>query len=906
MASPDPSRLSPLSNRNRQPLHVNSSSPDLPSLRDVLAAKGSSQHQTYNEAPGFISARNLYSSTESTSKANAMPLVESPLTAVNSNILAGPADEPPVDGGFIAGDPDPFKQREEDIVVVKITGKGTRKPRQPKVSKPAAPKRAKAKPSAQAASSKDNDDGKDVDDTKVKSKATKPKKKTGTMSSHFPPAKEPDIPEKLDQIDVNEPLHLEQAPARRLDWTPPAQKTVVNIDSDSSAFKTLGSSEAGQPLPIFKNLVGGYARIEDPSESASHSAPPSDEDSSFLKKRKRIELLATKGTNPSVTEPEKSPTKKPPKKKKPRTITELATAAYRVPSQPDPEPSGSILDHFSTTKNDTGSTADAQTDNGKGKAKPRRKTTKAPKKKAPPKPILLSPSAALAQVANQDFLFGTSSQLAREESPTVLKDLQTALRQSNQNDDIDFAMPIHSDGIEPQQQRTNLWNAAARDADGDLFDVEVINLIEDTTLLQEDGADTNPFGYNMGAEQSVITIEESHVLSDPDHSVELPEHAALPGERAMSASEGDSPYFSDSDISVSTNIGPLVPGQSKINEENLAEEAEQLPELPPQPPRPNYEGFTDLRLAREIKKFGFKPIKRRSAMISLLDQCWQSKARLGQASFHTTAHVTAKSPSAKSKTPKTSKPKTSPKTTSSPKKATKQTRRNSPSASEPQEPPPSAQPPVTPKRRPGRLRKDSFDSSSATDSPSKRGPGRPRKDSLDSSPRSPSPPKRKSASPSKRSTSPRLGKTSQKSVIEIPDSEDDASNFASSPHTNLEPTFSSELPLDMSLTTSQDIESDDLTATPTDAEAALFEHITNAVKSAPRTTDPQEPSWNEKILLYEPLVLEDLAMWLNTGELSRVGFDGEVNPADVKKWCESKSVCCVARVSLRGKERKRF
>jgi len=834
-----------------------------------------------------------------------MPLVETPLTAVNSNILAGPAGEPPVDGGFIAGDPDPFKQPEEDIVVVKITGKGTRKPRQPKVSKPAAPKRAKAKPSAKAESSKDNDDGKDVDDTKVKSKATKPKKKTGTMSSHFPPAKESDVPEKLDQIDVNEPLHLEQAPARRLDWTPPAQKTIVNIDSDSSAFKTLGSSEAGQPLPIFKNLVGGYARIEDSSESASHSAPPSDDDSSFLKKRKRIELLATKGANSSVTEPEKSPTKKPPKKKKPRTITELATAAYRVPSQPDPEPSASILDHFSTTKNDTGSAADAQPDNAKSKAKPRRKTTKAPKKKAPPKPILLSPGAALAQVANQDFLFGTSSQLGREESPTVLRDLQTALRQSNQNDDIDFAMPIHSDGIEPQQQRTNLWNAAARDAEGDLFDVEVINLIEDTTLLEEDGADANPFGYNVGADQSVIEIE-SHVPNDPDHSVELPEPAALPGERAMSASEGDSPYFSDSDLSVSTNIGPSVPGQDKITDENLTEEAEKLPKLPPQPPRPNYEDFTDLRLAREIKKFGFKPIKRRSAMISLLDQCWQSKARLGQASFHTTAHVTAKSPSAKSKTPKTSKPKTSPKTTSSPKKATKQTRRNSPSASEPQEPPPSAQPPVTPKRRPGRLRKDSFDSSSATDSPSKRGPGRPRKDSLDSSPRRPSPSKRKSASPSKRSTSPRLGKASQKSVIEIPDSEDDASNFASSPQTNLEPTFSSELPLDMSLTTSQDIESDDLTATPTDAEAALFEHITNAVKSAPRTTNPQEPSWNEKILLYEPLVLEDLAMWLNTGGLSRVGFDGEVNPADVKKWCESKSVCCVARVSLRGKERKRL
>lgn len=791
-------------------------------------------------------------------------------------------------GGFIAGDPAFSKKQEDDVVVVKITGKSSRKPRQPKVPKPAAPKRAKSNLSAKSQSSKDDDRSNGIEDTQVKSKAKPKKKRTGTMSNHFPPAEETSVPEKLEQVDVNEPLHLEQAPARRLDWTPPAQKTVVNIDSDSSVFKKLGSSEADQPLPVFKNLVGGYACVEESSESACRTAQASDEDSSFLKKRKRIELLPTKGAD-SAAAPEKSPTKKPPKKKKPRTITELATAAYRVPSQPNPEPpSGSILDHFSTT-NDTGTAAEAQPNNAKGKGKQRRKTTKAPKKKVPPKPVLLSPGAALAQVANQDFVFGTSSQLAREESPTVLRDLQAALRQSNQNDDMDFTIPIHSDGIEPQQQRSKLWNAAARDAEGDLFDVEVINLTEDTSLLPEDDAEANPFGYDMGGDQSVITID-SHVPSDPIPDVELPEIVASPGERAMHAPEGGSHYFSDSDLSVSTNIAPSGPEQGQVLDEALAartEEGEKLaePELPPHPPgppRPNYEGFTDLRLAKEIKKFGFKPIKRRSAMIALLDQCWQSKARLGQASFHTT-HTTAKSPSAKPKVTKSTKTKTSPKAASSPKKS-KGKARNSPSALEPQEPPPSAQAPETPKRRPGRPRKDSLSSLSSITSPSKR----------------------KSASPSKRNVkSSRQGKASQTSVIEIPDSEDNGSDFASSPLSNLEQTFSSPPRLDMPLTTNDGTESA-LTATQTDEEVALFEHITNAVRSAPRTTNPQEPSWYEKILLYEPIVLEDLATWLNTGELSRAGYDGEVNPNDVKKWCESKSVCCVARISLRGKERKRF
>jgi hypothetical protein len=177
---------------------------------------------------------------------------------------------------------------------------------------------------------------------------------------------------------------------------------------------------------------------------------------------------------------------------------------------------------------------------------------------------------------------------------------------------------------------------------------------------------------------------------------------------------------------------------------------------------------------------------------------------------------------------------------------------------------------------------------------------------LGSSPGIISPRKSKSVSPPKRAaTLPRRGKAGKKSVIEIPDSEDNESDFVSSPQANLDRMFSSPPPLDMSLTTNDSTEPP-LTATPTDQEVALFEHITNAVRSAPRTTDPQEPSWHEKILLYDPVVLEDLATWLNTGELSRVGYDGEVNPNDVKKWCESKSICCLWRVTHRGNERKRF
>ncbi|KAF5963445.1 structure-specific endonuclease subunit SLX4 [Fusarium bulbicola] len=891
MVSSDVFGTSPLGDTRRQPLHVDSSSPDLPSLRDVLTTKATSQPAVHNgsgpealsrDGPsGFISARQLYPATESAPNVVSTPSTGSPWASPHHDEPTGLTEDAPGNGGFIAGDIEPPKEREEHIEVIRITGKSTRKPRQQKVSKQAAPKRAaKLKPATKKqsskAASKDHSPAEDNDDDKQKKvKAAKPRKKTGAMSSHFPPPGESKDLEKAKQIDVNEPLHLEQAPARRLDWTPPAQKTIVDIESDSSVFKKLGSSEA-DPQPVFKNLVEGYSCMEEPNESTSHSITnASDEDSSFLKKRKRIELLATKGTDPPAMAPDKSPTKKAPKKKRPRTITELATAAYRVRSQPDTEPpNASILDHFPTTDKETGSLTDEHRKNVKGKSTSRRKPSKAPKKKVPPKPVLLSPSAALAQVANQDFVFGTSSQLAREESPTVLRDLQAALRQSNQHHDIDLNIPLNSDAIESPQPRSNLWDAAARDAEGDLFDVEVINLADDTGL-SEVGHVSNPFGYQLGADDSAICVE-SRVLNDHIPPAISCDDRPSPDEKDLVDSGAGSPYFSDSELSTSTDIHRPPLAQTEFGQANqmmTAEEPESLPELPAQPPRPNYEAFTDIRLAREIKRFGFKPIKRRSAMIALLDQCWQSKSRMGQASLHTSTKLSSPTKTTRA---------TSPATTSSPKKPRGRPRKNTINAPEPQEPPPSAQPPETPKKT----------------------RGRPKKDSLSSVPGVASPSKPKSAAKPKRATaSPRRKKATAKSVIEILDSEDNESDFASSPDINAEQMFSSPPPLDMSLTTN---DGTPLTATQSDQEALLFGHITNAVTTAPRTTDPQEPSWHEKILIYDPIVLEDLAAWLNTGELSRVGYDGEVNPNDVKKWCESKSICCLWRISLRGRERKRF
>jgi len=116
----------------------------------------------------------------------------------------------------------------------------------------------------------------------------------------------------------------------------------------------------------------------------------------------------------------------------------------------------------------------------------------------------------------------------------------------------------------------------------------------------------------------------------------------------------------------------------------------------------------------------------------------------------------------------------------------------------------------------------------------------------------------------------------------------------------------------------------------------LFPQITTAVKNAPRSVDPSNPSWYEKILMYDPIVLEDLTAWLNEQGLRipkkapavkgirkekgkkkvKEPQNNEVNKAQVvdkeletwmvQKWCEEKSVCCLWREGLRGGVKSRY
>ncbi|KAI0976528.1 hypothetical protein F4678DRAFT_413672 [Xylaria arbuscula] len=647
-------------------------------------------------------------------------------------------------------------------------------------------------------------------------------------------------------------IELGPALPRRGDWTPPRPNDPIVLDSDSDA-RELFSSHGKEPASkeLFQTLYNQYGRQDLGPTPESCSQPQAD----FLRKRKRIELFSTgqkEHNEHSHEEPpsqdsqqSKGPKRAEPKasvqKRKTRTITELAIAPFVAAIAPEielagPATSESMLDYF-----DSDGAVKALVEHQTAVMSQRKPTAKGTAKgtKPPPKtkrkkkagtvanPILLSPSTALKQSSNQDFVFGTSSQLVQEESPTTLRHLQAAIRASNS---------VDSDPFEDDMSR-RLWHAGARDEEGELMEMELVDLQHKTTIIANPNSTATPGGRSFVDIDDILNSPQLVSSSPNKHTGSMP----------------TSSHFFQSETG---KVNPRVNPSETQGPENVIN-AE---------PRPNYELFTDAQLSKQVASYGFKLVKKRTTMIALLDQCWASKHQgVSVGSIQTLSTSTRTSAPVQQETPADVPSKTSAKPR--PRGRPKKNEDTITSIAKPSVPDRGS-----PKRPRARSKKNepastSTAETSASVSTPKRPRGRPRKSSIAS--------------------------------IEIPDSENGTPSPASSP----DPVFSSPPALDLTISDEGDIS---LTLSPTDEQAELFKHVTKAVISAPRSQDPSNPSWHEKMLLYDPIILEDLSSWLNGGELTRVGYDGEVSPFDVKKWCESKSVICLWRQNINGKERKRF
>jgi hypothetical protein len=303
---------------------------------------------------------------------------------------------------------------------------------------------------------------------------------------------------------------------------------------------------------------------------------------------------------------------------------------------------------------------------------------------------------------------------------------------------------------------------------------------------------------------------------------------------------------------------------------------------------PVFCSFTTAELASQIKKYGFKPLKKRERMIEVLENCWKAKNKLNGVPTDKTASVDVPNEDvelakhgdilsnvhglAKRAVPKLAKTKA---------QRTKEDKSDTP---------------ASPSRRKVAVKDD-------------------KSIEMALKPRKTARPKAKESqgSPVGKATRRLKAKASTLSaeyVVDISDLED--SPTANSAKTTgklavITIAEGSGNPVQSAgcLATSSTTpplappEPEVVTPSPPERLNSDLPHINSQITKAITKYVPlasrnhqRDPTWYEKILMYDPIVLEDLAAWLNTEGLGLVGEDREVSALEVRAWCEMNGVCC--------------
>ncbi|KAL5361930.1 structure-specific endonuclease subunit slx4 [Aspergillus floccosus] len=635
--------------------------------------------------------------------------------------------------------------------------------------------------------------------------------KTATDASQCGPLRRK--PPKPSDDGGNDHLQLEAALKRRLDWTPTKDTSVELVDASQEKAKEECSIGFGDLLAGY-SFVGISSACHKDSESRSDTGPT---------KRRRINLvdnnplpskctsndtIAEESTEDSINSDRPSETKQRPKQrtKKFTTLTARVTARYQSDyehSRLHAEPPNESMETANVTV-----------------PKVKRKGIYNSKRQQP-EIIILSPEAAVKSLNEQDLIFGTCSQLEREESPTMIRDMQATINESEQN--------MASQPTNSLLQRTgessssistvsrfrapkSLWSVAARDLDGSLIDAEVVDLTESPS-----------FKLSTGNNQITASL--------------LPENPPTEEKRP----ESDA---------------PSQPSKRIHNHDETSK-----PEAPEHMHRsmPDYNDFTDAALSERVTEFGFKPLKNRRRMIEILEKCWETKygpspyikdtsdQQAGPAS--PTSHVTSARPKVaegKARKPKRSRETTKPKTAPGSKR-TKKSHTNLCATAEPT-----------------RERTKSTASRTKSNKPS--------------------------------------SVTTYRDVEEIEDSEEEIIPSPNWLQNNFRISHSSKGTTSLSVTDNPS--SPSLMPSCADSSGVdkgnagdIPDQITRAVRaqSSRRPGTRNCPTWHEKILMYDPIILEDFTTWLNTEGLGLVREDREVNVGAVRQWCESRGICCCYR-----------
>nr|POE99446.1 structure-specific endonuclease subunit slx4 [Quercus suber] len=282
------------------------------------------------------------------------------------------------------------------------------------------------------------------------------------------------------------------------------QVSVQAIEARSTQSVAAAEDDADAPVIPLTELLSNFGYVD--KTPLEQSAP-----ALTSTKRRRIELVDPSAVSDVTRKPRKkvggqaTPAPKPIKKarspkKKAQTITALAMAPYQIVERPVLEPSAvprilasdialankpevlaaEALKRAQKPRNPRAKPADG-TDTGM-KAK-KATTSKKPKSKsneADPALRLYSPKRACEQIGQQDFLFGTSSQLMVDESPAFIVDMQSAMAESetlisesqlNPQSHVATGVSRASSStiLAMARARRALWSSASRDINGGIL-----------------------------------------------------------------------------------------------------------------------------------------------------------------------------------------------------------------------------------------------------------------------------------------------------------------------------------------------------------------------------------------------------------------------------------------------------
>jgi hypothetical protein len=743
---------------------------------------------------------------------------------------------------------------------------------------------------------------------------------------------------------------------RRRSWTPARNTETTHVTPGGVA--SVASAESPAPGPSLAALVSGFNyNVQD--SGTSHDRSSTGE--AALKKR-RIELAPESAI---AGAPRKPPEAAAPAKrvkgvkKKPMTITDQATKAYRNEPVADPlAEQPTVSDYFAPQKetvedceNEIGgaNTTDKPVKARKSRkrrikiggdpeavaaavAKQAQKKVKKVKIREPDlAPPLFSPARARAVEKQQGFLFGTSSQLEVDDSPSFILQMQAAIRESEATaaSQEDFsprrkscaAVPTapHGTSLSVGQAERALWCTASRDHCGDVL-ATVKRRRTSSCLVRPAGPEA---------------LESTLDLDQNQHAAPCPITEDLPHGRAadLKSPAGTLTNVQSNEQAV-VNLCDTSPPTRDAGYQFAIPALDNLPQLR------NAGSSFDNPAAEDLPQLSRNECAdRRPDEAAQFEDTWMLLSSDGPKQEETdrASNSLSRAPTLRA-------------LPALPRSATSPTRMRA--ALQALAVNTSVFATTSP---PKFIQQRAF--ASATSPPAKR--GRPRKDPA-AVENIPPQSKRRGRPPKSATTTTMTGPSicrpalsasqgsSSSDFVNIDEIYDSDPPTPSPPRRRAASTPPSVRPLQLTpagepasniagpaILTSMLKNSDPQW---TSVSAALFPQITKVVKATPPSTDLANPTWHEKILLYDPIVLEDLTAWLN-GQGVRVEtrkvkakakkkgkkkLDVEVametvvedveyelvreelKPWMVQKWCEEKSICCLWREGLRGGVKVRY